>query len=220
MSPVTAVIPVSTANPADTVNPMNTGSPEQSAPLASFIASLPMRLIGALLMVGALDPARWQLAVRPQWFVGAAAFIVGFWAAAPIIERPVMASHRIPHRIQRYRNTLVAAVAALIAACQVPPLWLMGVEVGLLFAYLALLDVATAAPRGPVTQLTQALFAGAASAGVLFAATASYDGGWRGRAVASLAVLCMMVILAAALRLRRPAKYVKPAPAKPSRRER
>ena len=168
---------------------------------------LPIRLLGALLLVGALDPARWPHYLSPQWFFGLGALCVGFWAGAPVLGRPVIDSYRLRHRLARHRNTLLAATAAFVAAFQSPPVWLAAVEVLLLLVYLALLDLGAAAPPPAGARLAQAGCAAAASALVLLAAVAPVTGGWWGRMVAAIAVLGTLGLLFAVLRLRRPAGF-------------
>ena len=202
MSPATAV---PTMNPTDQTNPTKTGALRPEV--------LPIRFLGALLLVGALDPARWPHYLSPQWFVGLGALCVGFWAGAPVFSRPVIDSYRLRHRIARHRNTLLAATAAFVAAFQSPPVWLASVEVLLLLVYLALLDLGAAAPPPPGARLGQAGCAAAASALVLLAAVAPVTGGWWGRFVAALAVFGTLGLLYAVLRLRRPAGYPRPATA-------
>jgi hypothetical protein len=171
------------------------------------VEALPLCVLGALLLVGALDPARWPDYLSPQWFFGAVALLAGFWAGAPVIDRPVMPSYRLKHQLLRQRNTLLVAVSALLAALQEPPTWLMVVEVALLLTYLALIDV-WAAPARPLNrQLSQAACAYAASVLVLLAALAPITGGWWGRIVAAAAVLGTLGLLLAVLRLRQPAGY-------------
>ena len=169
--------------------------------------ALPMCVLGALLLVGALDPARWPDYLSPQWFFGGAAVLVGFWAGAPIVDRPVMPSYRLKNQLLRQRNTLLVAVSALLAALQDPPVWLMVVEVLLLLTYLALIDSGTPPARPVNRQLNHAACAYAASALVLLAALAPITGGWWGRIVAALAVLGTLGLLLAVLRLRQPARY-------------
>ena len=169
--------------------------------------ALPMCVLGALLLVGALDPARWPDYLSPQWFFGAAAVLAGFWAGAPVVDRPVMSSYRLKHQLLRQRNTLLVAVSVLLAALQEPPVWLMVVEVLLLLTYLALVDAGTPPARPVNRQLSHAACAYAASALVLLAALAPITGGWWGRIVAAIAVLGTLGLLLAVLRLRQPAGY-------------
>ena len=181
--------------------------PDSSSGWAGRFEALPMCLLGALLLVGALDPARWPDYLSPQWFFGAVAALAGFWAGAPVVDRPVMPSYRLKHQLLRQRNTLLVAVSALLAALQSPPVWLMIVEVLLLLTYLALVDAGTPPARPANRQLSQAACAYAASALVLLAALAPITGGWWGRIVAAIAVLGTLGLLLAALRLRQPAAY-------------
>lgn len=174
---------------------------------AAALRMLPYRVLGALLLVGALDPARWPDYLGPQWFFGAFAALFGLWAGAPVVRRPVLDAHRWGDKLSRHRNTLLAAAAALLAAMQSPPVWLMAVETLLLLGYLILVDAATAAARSPRAQAAQALGAAAAAALVLLAALAPVTGGSWARLVAGVAVLGALGLLYPALRLRRPASY-------------
>ena len=183
------------------------GSDPAATGLTARFEALPMCVLGALLLVGALDPARWPHYLSPQWFFGAVALCAGFWAGVPIVDRPVMASYRLKDQILRQRNTLLVAVSALLAAMQDPPVWLMVVEVLLLLTYLALIDAGSAPARPMNRQLGQAACAYAASALVLLAALAPITGGWWGRLVAAAAVLGTLGLLWAVLRLRQPAGY-------------
>ncbi|HWG27083.1 hypothetical protein [Actinospica sp.] len=173
----------------------------------TILESLPIRILGALLLVGALDPARWPDYLSPQWFLGGAALVVGLWAAAPIVDRPEMRSHRLRHQLLRYRNTLLVAAAALLAAFQGPPVWLTAVEPALLLTYLMFVDAGTAPGRPAGQQLSHAGYAYAASALVLLAALAPVSGGGWGRIVAGIAVLGTLGLLLATLRLRYTAGY-------------
>jgi hypothetical protein len=173
------------------------------------LEALPFRVLGALLLVGSLDPPHWPDTPCPQWFFGVLAACLGFWAGAPVLDRPVLDSHTWPRRAQRHRNTLLAAAAAFLAAFQSPPAWLMVVEVALLLGYLAVLDAGAAAPRPPRVQTAQALWAAAGSALVLLAALAPITGGSWGRFVAGLCVLGTLALLGTALRLRRPAGFAR-----------
>jgi hypothetical protein len=174
---------------------------------------LPIRVLGALLLVGALDPARWPHYLCPQWFFGVIAAAAGLWAGAPVVRRPVMDSHRLTDRMVRHRNTLLAAVSALLAALQSPPVWLMAVQTLLLLGYLMVVDASVAAARSPRAQLNQALCALGAAALVLLAAIAPVTGGWWGRFVAAVAVLGALGLLYPALRLQPPAGYPRRAAA-------
>jgi hypothetical protein len=168
----------------------------------SLLETLPTRILGAVLLVGALDPARWPAYLSPQWFFGGAALAAGFWAAAPVVDRPEARSYRLRHQLDRYRNTLLAAAAALLAAFQSPPVWLMAVELALLLTYLMLVDAGTAPGRPAARQLDHAAYAYAGSALVLLAALAPVSGGGWGRIVAAIAVLGTLGLLFAAVRLR------------------
>ena len=180
--------------------------------LAARFEALPMCVLGALLLVGSLDPASWPDYLSPQWFLGAAALGAGFWAGMPIVDRPVMASYRLKHQMLRQRNTLLVAVSALLAALREPPVWLMVVEVLLLLTYLTLIDSRSAPARPVNRQLGQAACAYAASALVLLSALAPITGGWWGRLVAAVAVLGTLGLLWAVLRLRQPAGHPHSAP--------
>jgi hypothetical protein len=173
----------------------------------ALLETWPMRILGALLLVGALDPARWPDYLSPQWFFGGAALVAGFWGGGPVVDRPEVRSHRLRHQALRYRNTLLAAVAALFAAFQSPPVWLMAVEAALLLTYLMLADAGTAPRRPGDQQLSHAGYAYGASAVVLLAALAPVSGGGWGRIVAGVAVLGTLGLLLGALRLRYAAGY-------------
>lgn len=188
---------------SDSANP----AARPGAATGGGLETLPFRVLGALLLVGSLDPPHWPDTLGPQWFCGVLAACVGFWAGAPILDRPVLDSHTWPRRAQRHRNTLLAAAAALLASLQSPPVWLAAVEVLLLLGYLTVLDAGAAAPRAPRVQSAQALWAAAGSALVLLCAVAPITGGSWGRLVAGLCVLGTLGLLGAALRLRRPAGY-------------
>lgn len=185
---------------------------------SSITEVLPMRILGALLLLGALDPPNWPHYPGPQWFFGAAAACGGFWAGAPTLERPEMRSHRLKHQALRYRNTLLAVVAALLAATQRPPVWLMAVEVLLLLTYLLLVDAGAAPVRTASRQLGQAAYAYAASALVLLSALAPVTGGGWGRIVAAIAVLGTLGLLLGTLRLRGPAGHPRAAASTDGRR--
>lgn len=197
---------MSASDTTDTTDTVDTATPPGAASGAGLEA-LPFRVLGALLLVGSLDPPHWPDTLSPQWFCGVIAACLGFWAGAPILDRPVLDSHTWPRRAQRHRNTLLAAAAAFLAAFQSPPVWLTAVEVLLLLGYLTVLDAGAAAPRAARVQSAQALWAAAGSALVLLCAVAPITGGSWGRLVAGLCVLGTLGLLGAALRLRRPARY-------------
>jgi len=180
---------------------------DSRAAAADRLERLPARVLGALLLVGALDPARWPDYLCPQWFFGAFAIAAGLWAGAPVVRRPVTDSHRWRDLAERHRNTLLAAASVLLAALQSPPVWLMAAETLLLLVYLMLVDAGAVAAGPARTRLGQALCAIGAAAVVLLAAVAPVTGGWWGRFVAGVAVLGALGLVYAALRLRRPAGY-------------
>jgi hypothetical protein len=184
------------------------------------IESLPTRVLGAALLVGALDPAGWPDYLSPQWFSGGLALLVGFWAGSPVVDRPEARSHRLWHQVQRYRNTLLAAAAALLAAFQSPPVWLMVVELALLPTYLVLADAGTAPGRPAGQQLNHAVYAYAGSALVLLAALAPVSGGGWGRIVAGAAVLGTLGLLFAAVGVRYAAGYRTHAASGPNQADR
>jgi hypothetical protein len=190
------------------IRPGRAGHP---SPAGAWLATSTARVLGALLLLGALDPARWPAGPCPQWFFGAAAVGAGVWAGPSIVDRPVLASHRWQQRLRRHRNTVLAAAAALLAALQSPPAWLMAVEVILLLGYLTLVDSAAAVTRRPRAHLGHALYAAAASVLVLLAALAPVTGGGWARFAAAAAALGTLALLYAALRLRRPASYARRA---------
>ena len=188
---------------SDSANPAGTPDPAAGARLEA----LPFRVLGALLLVGSLDPPHWPGTLCPQWFFGVIAAGAGFWAGAPVVDRPVLDSFTLPHRVRRHRNTLLAAAAVFLAAFQSPPAWLTVVEVLVLLGYLAVIDAGAAAPRPPRVQAAHALWAACGSALVLLCALAPITGGSWGRFVAGLCVLGTLGLLGAALRLRRPAGH-------------
>ncbi|HET9172849.1 MAG TPA: hypothetical protein VFN97_25710 [Actinospica sp.] len=167
-----------------------------------LLETLPTRLLGAVLLVGALNPAGWPDYLSPQWFFGGLAVLAGFWAGSPIVDRPEARSYQLKYQIERYRNTLLAAAAALIAAFQSPPVWLMAVELGLLLTYLMLVDAGTAPGRPAGRQLSHAGYAYAASALVLVAALVPVSGGGWGRIVAGVAVFGTVGLVFGAVGLR------------------
>jgi hypothetical protein len=197
----------STGNADGAVSADGTRPATATPPWAELVGSFPMRVLGALLLVGALDPARWPTYLCPQWFAGIAALAAGFWAGGPVVERPVVASFRLGPQIARHRNTLLVAASALLAAFQGPPVWLMVVEVLLLPTYLVLVDAGAAPARPANRQVGEAACAYAASVLVLLAALAPVTGGWWGRIVAAAAVLGALGLVFGVLRLRRPAGY-------------
>jgi hypothetical protein len=184
----------------------------RGAAAAVRLETAPFRVLGALLLLGALDPPRWPASPSPQWAIGVLAACAGLWAGAPIVDRPVLYRHNWASRINRHRNTLLAAAAVFLAAFQSPPVWLMAVEVLLLPAYLAAVDTGAAAPRPSGGQLAQALWAAGGSALVLLAAAAPVTGGAWGRFVAGLCVFGALGLLWTALRLRRPARWPQTRP--------
>ena len=183
-----------------------------------LLETLPMRVLGAVLLVGALNPAGWPDYFSPKWFFGGLATVAGFWAGSPVVDRPEARSYQFRHQVERYRNTLLAAAAALLAALQNPPVWLMAVELALLLTYLLLADAGTAPGRPANRQLEHAGYAYAASALVLVAAVVPVSGGGWGRIVAGIAVAGTAGLVFAAVGLRyaagerkRPAKAAEAA---------
>lgn len=202
---------VDTTDAAGAIQPPDTATPPAPAS-ALGIETLPFRLLGALLLVGSLDPPHWPDTPSPQWFFGGLVACLGFWAGAPVVDRPVLYRHNWSSRINRHRSTLLAAAAAFLAAFQSPPVWLMAAEVLLLLGYLVALDLGAAAPRPREVQLAQALWAAAGSALVLLAAAAPITGAAWGRFVAGVCVFGALGLLWTALRLRRPAQWPRTRP--------
>jgi hypothetical protein len=200
--------PAQAASQGSSQAPSQGAEPGRGGRGAAALRQVPFRVLGAVLLVGALDPARWPDYLCPQWFFGAIAAAAGLWAGVPVVRRPVLDSHRWRDQLSRHRNTLLAAAAALLAGFQSPPVWLMVVQAALLLGYLALVDAASTAARTPGARAGQALAAAAGTALVLLAALAPVTGGSWARLVAGAAVFGALGLAYAALRLRRPAAYV------------
>lgn len=168
---------------------------------------LPARVLGAGLLLAALDPARFSDPPAAGWILSLAAVAGGGWAGPPIRERPALTDHRLARRISRYRNTLLPSVSVLLAATAAPPTWLMAADVVLLLTYLSMLDLFLVAPGTSRRLGAHTVAAWVAAAVVLAAARMPVSGSWWGRIVAAGAVLLVSASMYAALRLRRPATY-------------
>lgn len=173
---------------------------------------VPSRILGMVLLVATLDPARIDNALGARWIVAAAALIAGCWAGPPLRERPAMSGYKLWSRVSRYRNTLLATVGVLLAATSTPPTWLMVADLVLVLMYLSVLDLYGAAPGTPAGLGGHAVAAWIASGVVLAAALTPVSGGWWGRIVAAGAVLVISATVYGVLRLSQPATYHRPPP--------
>lgn len=122
------------------------------------------RLFGPALALAASNPSDWGTTfAMPQKFALLLA-VLGLWAAAPVVSRPVLGSHHWPAILARHRNTLFVGACVVTAATGQPPVWLTTADAALVLGYLLALDAVSAGPIG-IRQLRLAWPAGVAAGG-------------------------------------------------------
>lgn len=181
--------------------PVRAGSRRPGSP-----ANRAVLLVAVALVLAVADPTRLGTRGPVGWLFCAAAVVASLWAAPVVARRPTVTSIRLASQVARHRNTVFAVGCTIVAGFSDPPVWLMGVDAGLLLAYLLAVDALAAGPvgmrqlRGRVAPLSAA----AAAAAVLAAAQAPVNSGavW-GRILAALAVAAAACAVAAALWVKR-----------------
>lgn len=157
---------MSTTQPTQPTQPANPTAPEPPPTVTVRRTILPyplFRLFGVALAVAVSDPPHGALgSASPQVTVILVLFAV--WAAAPVVRRPVLTSHRWINLFARHRNTVFVSACTLAAASSLPPVWLMITDAALVLGYLLALDAVTAGPVG-VRQLKSGWPVGLAAAG-------------------------------------------------------
>ncbi|MEU6841888.1 hypothetical protein ABZ930_08460 [Streptomyces sp. NPDC046716] len=163
-----------------------------SAPWGAYAAhavrTLPVRVLGAALLVAAYRPwAAGHGGIGLFLFCGA--LVVGLWAAPGLDLRPTLHSFRWWYRLARHRTTALACAAVPIAALGDPPPWQACCTAVLLVGYLAASDAwstGLTATRPARRTWGEALAACAASAAVVGAAAVEVPGSGAGRPLAAL----------------------------------
>ncbi|MDF9815117.1 hypothetical protein [Streptomyces sp. SPB162] len=146
----------------------------------------PVRGLGIALALAACDPAVTASPTPGHVLPPLAAVALAWWAAPPLVRRPVRYSARKAVLLSQHRNTVFAVSCVVLAAFSTPPVWLASCVAALLLTYLLIVDACAAGPAG-LRQLRSRhipLTAYGASALVLFAAFAPSDGSSWGPAVA------------------------------------
>lgn len=166
----------------------------------------PIRGLGIALALAACDPALSTHMTPADVLPPAAAIALAWWAAPPLVRRPVQYSARKAALLAQHRNTVFAVACVVLAAFSTPPVWLASCVAALLLTYLLIVDACAAGPAG-IRQLRARHIPAAAygaSALVLFAAFAPADSGAWGPAVAAAAVCAVAYAVGAALWPRTP----------------
>jgi len=184
------------------------------------------RIFGPALALAAADPTQWSSTFGSRQLWAIALVLLGVWAAAPVVGRPVLSSHHWYKVLARHRNTLFAALCAVTAAADKPPIWLMAADAALLLGYLLAVDACTAGPIG-VRQLrmywpatvaaggTAAVLAVTQLIATLGPTTPTPIGRWLGGAGAGLAGIALMTVFVP--RSRRQAQRPQPGNGSPYR---
>lgn len=166
----------------------------------------PVRGLGVALALAACDPAVTSSPTMGDVLTPLAAVVLAWWAAPPLVRRPVQYSARKAALLSQHRNTVFAVGCVVLAAFSAPPVWLASCITALLLTYLLIVDACAAGPAG-IRQLRShhiPLTAYGASGLVLFAAFAPSDGSAWGPAVAAAAVCAAAYAVGTALWPRRP----------------
>ncbi|WP_052440626.1 hypothetical protein [Streptacidiphilus anmyonensis] len=170
------------------------------------------RVLGAALALAAADPA--GLAHAGYLLVSSVVRLalvvvmglIAWFAAPPVVARPVSGDPRWASKLSRHRNTVLAVGFVVVVAIGSPPTWMMFCDAALLLAYLLFVDAAAGGPPG-AAQLRDwpLLLAAIAAQGlVLVGAVVSVAtaGAWA-RATAAALVLAVGVGVALSVRRRR-----------------
>ncbi|WP_052442876.1 hypothetical protein [Streptacidiphilus neutrinimicus] len=112
------------------------------------------RGLGAALALAAADPA--GLAHAGYLLVSsivrlillAVMVLIAWFAAPPVVARPVTGDPRWASKLSRHRNTVLAVGFVVVVAIGSPPTWMMFCDAALLLAYLLFVDAAAAGPPG------------------------------------------------------------------------
>jgi hypothetical protein len=170
------------------------------------------RGLGAAMALAAADPA--GLAHAGYLLVSsvvrlvflALMLLVAWFAAPPVVARPVTGDPRWASKLSRHRNTVLAAGFVLAVGIGSPPTWMMFCDAALLTAYLLFVDAAAGGPPGAAQLRDWPLLAAAlgAQALVLVGAVVSVAtaDSWA-RATAALLVLAVGVAVTLSVRRRR-----------------
>ena len=143
----------------------STPAPSTAASLRQQPTSYPLfRLFGPALALAASNPSDWSTTFGLAQKFALVLAVLGLWAAAPVVSRPVLGSHHWPAVLARHRNTLFVSACVVTAATGQPPVWLTTADAALVLGYLLALDAVSAGPIG-IRQLRLAWPAGAAAGG-------------------------------------------------------
>ncbi|MCZ4120651.1 hypothetical protein [Streptomyces sp. H39-S7] len=166
----------------------------------------PVRGLGVALALAACDPHLTGSVTPGDVVPPLAAVALAWWAAPPLVRRPVQYSARKAALLSQHRNTVFAVGCVVLAAFSTPPVWLASCVAALLLTYLLIVDACAAGPAG-IRQLRARhvpLTAYGASALVLFAAFAPSDGSAWGPVVAAAALIAVAYAVGTALWPREP----------------
>ena len=170
------------------------------------------RGLGAALALAAADPAGLVHAgyllvssvVRLILF--AVMGLVAWFAAPPVVARPVIGDPRWASKVSRHRNTVLAVGFLVAVAIGSPPIWMMFCDAALLLAYLLFVDAVAGGPPGAAQLRDWPLLVAAVAAqtlvlvgAVISVATAD---SWA-RATAAVLVLAVGVGVTLSVRRRR-----------------
>jgi hypothetical protein len=202
------------------VSTATTTTAENAATTTATLTYPAFRILGPAMALAAADPTEWTSSFGSRQLWAIALVLLGVWAAAPVVGRPVLSSHHWYKVAARHRNTLFAALCAVTAAAGKPPIWLTAVDAALLLGYLLAVDACAAGPIG-VRQLRMywpATVAAGGTAAVLavtqlistLGPTPTPIGRWLGGAGAGLAGIALMTVFLP--RSRRQAQRPQPLP--------
>ncbi|NEA57852.1 hypothetical protein G3I60_27765 [Streptomyces sp. SID13666] len=192
--------------PSLSPEPATVSSSASSAMTLPQVPVRPVRGLGVALALAACDPAVTGSPTMGDVLTPLAAVVLAWWAAPPLVRRPVQYSARKAALLSQHRNTVFAVGCVVLAAFSAPPVWLASCVTALLLTYLLIVDACAAGPAG-IRQLRSRhipLTAYGASGLVLFAAFAPSDGSAWGPAVAVSAVCAAAYAVGTALWPRRP----------------
>ncbi|MEZ0064712.1 hypothetical protein ABIA32_000700 [Streptacidiphilus sp. MAP12-20] len=151
--------------PVAPMAPPAPGAPDESEVFAFGAAAEPVRYgpadsevwagrgLGAVLALAGADPVRLAETTSARGFIAWVLFFcvllaVSWFAAPPVVARPVTGDVLWRSRLSRHRNSALAVGFVVAAALTSPPVWLMACDAALLLTYLLFVDAAAAGPPG------------------------------------------------------------------------
>jgi hypothetical protein len=108
----------------------------------------PARVLGIALVLAAWDLPTLVRQSPLVLTVAVVSAVPAWWAAPPVVARPVREPGRLPVQLVRHRNTVLAVGAVLLAALTGPGVVSATAVTALLLGYLLLVDAAAAGPSG------------------------------------------------------------------------